>query len=298
MAKLSEVIKLRDDMLSIIDHLSMEQAISEKITYLDVVVSSCNIDPWYGKLLGLTNRYKEIINDTNSVIDNAKTLLAEIQLEIDTQADYLIQLQQQKSIGLTEFHYISERKIDLPDVIKNTVNVCSQWKFPGLQLYPEHKSWIDTMVTCDPLYLVDSDLLSVKDKIQDYTEQYQRRLCIYKDLDRLPLNQFGMILAYNFLNFMPFTEVEFYLNKFFNLLRPGGNLIFTYNNCDLYPLAKMAEDHSMFYADTKLITKVCSELGYSIIRTESTPTTWMQITKPGELSTTKISQVLGKPLPK
>ena len=156
------------------------------------------------------------------------------------------------------------------------------------------------MVANDPLYLVDANLSVLTTNISEYPELYQQRLRLYDSLEKLPKNQFGIILIWDFFNYLLHDFSVEYLKKCFLYLRPGGTLIFSYNNCDLYAMAKIAEENQMYYSSKLRLTKICEELGYEIVRAVDEPlldsvlvSSWFELRKPGTLSTIKKAQVIG-----
>jgi len=142
--------------------------------------------------------------------------------------------------------------------------------------------------------------------IGSYPEIYQRRLRLYDNFNQLPKNQFGFVLAWNFLNFLTFDQIEHYLRTVWDLLRPGGLFIFNYNNCDLDRIAKLSESHSKSYASGRRLRLLINTVGYETVTFEDNPTDdevfthicWAEIRKPGTLHTVKLQQAAGKILPK
>ena len=298
MTKLSDLIKVYNELNTNIDQLLITDIVDEKVRFLNNIVLNNNLSQVQEGITLLINKYQQLTNNSSMVNDGIKTLLLDIQTQIDIQAEELIQSQQNNQIDTTIFGFSDFRKVDLPDSIQNTLSGCVNFRYPGLQLYPSITSWISAMAACDPLYLFAGDLHFLNLMIKDFPEQYQKRLRLYQNLDDLPQNQFGVILVWEFFNCIPFTSIKSHLSKFFCLLRPGGTLIFNYNNCDIHSLAVMAETHNLNYAGERLLTKTCIELGYDIIKIKEEKDgdkilSWMQVSKPGKLDTVKKSQAIG-----
>jgi hypothetical protein len=84
------------------------------------------------------------------------------------------------------------------------------------------------------------------------------------------------------------------------VLRPGGIIIFTYNNCD-YPKA-VDKVNEMYYCYTTSIKvkDVCIQLGYEIINSFDEGydeldmgISWLEIQKPGTRSTIRLAETMG-----
>jgi SAM-dependent methyltransferase len=87
-----------------------------------------------------------------------------------------------------------------------------------------------------------------------------------------------------------------YLKQIFNVLRPGGIFMFSYNNGDTPQGAGMAENFAQSYMPKSMLTVLCESLGYEIADSSSYNTNihWLEVRKPGELETIKAHQVLGE----
>jgi SAM-dependent methyltransferase len=173
---------------------------------------------------------------------------------------------------------------------------------PGLETF------IDSMVACDPLYLVDTRHGLLQPTLDRFEEPYRRRLRPYvikEDpdlplLSKIPDGQFGFVLAYNIFNFRPFEILERYLTEIYSKLRPGGTLAMTYNNCDLAHGVVLTELNYMCYTPASLVEQLARRIGYEITFRYDThsPNTWLEITKPGNSQSIKGGQALATVKPK
>lgn len=73
-------------------------------------------------------------------------------------------------------------------------------------------------------------------------------------------------------------------------------MMFSYNNCDVVQCAEYVEQGFRSWMPSKLLEKTVQDLGFEIIVNRSLEETvhWIEIRKPGALTTTKHHQVLGK----
>jgi hypothetical protein len=137
-----------------------------------------------------------------------------------------------------------------------------------------------------------------------FTEQYQNRLRTYtikEDINqdilgKIPNNQFGFCFAYNYFNFRPFEILKKYLAEIYTKLKPGGTFIMTFNDCDRASAVKLVEQYYSCYTPGYLVRELVQSMGYEIVYSwhNDGPVTWLELKKPGELTSIKGGQSLGK----
>jgi SAM-dependent methyltransferase len=184
----------------------------------------------------------------------------------------------------------------------------SGWKFPAMIIRPGLEVFIDSMVACDPLYLIDESHDLLEPAMAKYNEVYQRRLRPYvvnekqslPILDKLPNSQFGLVFAYNFFNFRPFEIIRRYLQEAYKKLQPGGVIAMTFNDCDRDKAVMLVEQHFCCYTPGYLILELAKSIGFEpvLIWNDQGPSTWMELKKPGEFVSLRGGQALAKILPK
>ena len=164
------------------------------------------------------------------------------------------------------------------------------------------------MVGLDPLYLVDTHYDLLTPCMEKYPEAYQRRLRPYvineratvPILHKIPDNQFGACLVYNFFNFRPLEVIKRYLEEILQKLRPGGTLIMTINDCDRDKGVMLVEQHYTCYTPGYLIINLAQSLGYELVIKwhDDGPSTWIELKRPGDLTSLRGGQTLAKIMPK
>jgi hypothetical protein len=184
------------------------------------------------------------------------------------------------------------------------IQIHSTWEHPGMIVRPEHGEYADQMASSDPLYISDhEDALLVPTK-KLWNEDYQKRVryqIIQESRDVLfrsmPTSQLGFIVMMNFLNHKPLDVIKRYLVESYDILKPGGVLLFTYNNCNL-PLAVQNFEKEMYSYTPGTLVKAMSELiGYIILDVYDNPdenVSWLELKKPGELTSLRGGQCLAK----
>lgn len=186
-------------------------------------------------------------------------------------------------------------------ILVSRIGKLVDWRYPGLEIGPGDGAWTRKLVACDPLYLVDVHQEFLDSTAAQFNPQYQKRLRPYliknNDLSCLPQNQFGLVFAWNVFNHMPLKETQQYLESIYSVLRPGGTVLFSYNNSELLVgAAEQAEAIVTCHIPKKLLLPTIEKIGYLTTgEFDCDPyVSWLELTKPGELKTSKAHQVLGE----
>lgn len=182
----------------------------------------------------------------------------------------------------------------------------AEWKYPGMIIRPGIETLITEMVSYDPLYLIDTsmDLLRKVPLINNFTPEYQTRLrnvVITENLEneiliKVPNNQFGICLVYNFFSFRPLEYIKKYLQEIYLKLKPGGILIFTFNDCDREAGVRLAETYYACYTPGNLIKQLAENIGYELVHHwhNNGAVTYIEVRKPGKLTSMRGGQTLAK----
>lgn len=180
----------------------------------------------------------------------------------------------------------------------------SDWHYPGMILRPGLESWINDLVALDPMYLVDVNHELLLPCVTRFAPEYQQRLRKYviKEsadspmLDQLPQSQISFVLAYNYFHYKPLELIRCFLKEMYDLLRPGGIVMFTFNNCDRSGGVALAERYFMCYTPGRLVLSAAEMLGFDVAHTYDidAATTWVELQKPGELCSKRGGQALAK----
>ena len=204
--------------------------------------------------------------------------------------------------------YILNRRIalnsDAENFLTGRIKMHGHWQHSGMIIRPGIEPWIHHLVGCDPLYLIDTNIDLISPKLRDFSEQYQHRLRCYvvkESMDspimaQIPDNQFAYCLIYNFFNYKPFEVIKRYLAEVYSKLKPGGTLAFTFNNCDLEGGVRLVENRYMCYTPASLIYALCESLGFEHDTSYQVDAAccWVEMKKPGKLSSLRGGQSLAK----
>jgi hypothetical protein len=204
--------------------------------------------------------------------------------------------------------YILNRREPLTEetqqILLSRLENYADWRFPGMIIRPGLENFIRSMVANDPLYLIDQHRDLLTPAVKQFPEAYQNRLRTYvvnerhtnSILAKIPNEQFGLCLVYNFFNFRPFEIIKQWLWEIQVKLRPGGILIMTINDCDRDTAVMLVESHFACYTPGYLILDMVQSMGFEVLATWNNdgPMTWIELRKPGELTSLRGGQTLAK----
>jgi hypothetical protein len=193
------------------------------------------------------------------------------------------------------------------DFYKNRINRYIGWQHPAMIVRPGFEPFINEMVSCDPLYLVDTKHDLLKPATSQFNELYQRRLRTYvvdentnNFLKRLPDGQFGLVLIYNYFNFRPLEVIRLWLHELLQKLKPGGVVLMTINDCDRDKAVMLVENRYCCYTPGRMIIQLAETLGFETVFQwhNEGASTWIELQKPGQLTTLRGGQSLATIVPK
>ena len=184
------------------------------------------------------------------------------------------------------------------------LNNYTDWRYPAMIVRPGLEPYVSSMVSNDPLYLVDQHRDLLRPAIDSFAEAYQRRLRPYvvnersadPILARLPDGQFGLCLIYNYFNFRPIEIIRRWFSELQIKMRPGGVVVMTINDCDRSAGVVLAESYYCCYTPGRMIMTLAESLGFEIIYTwkDQGPITWIEMRRAGQLNSMRGGQTLAK----
>jgi SAM-dependent methyltransferase len=293
---------------------------------LDTLGSGPAAEELYHKIIGMINLFESSEVQIPGCIDQLKSTHQLIQQTHDQFEQQFAQLKQavqnlieqhepeyfQNSLELFNHGYRNDtpeltrdRRLGMDvgtfEIIKQRLQLYANWQSPGMVLRPAHEH-VTNLVACDPMYFVDTSTEMLDLTQPWFTPAYQNRLRRYvideyRDqpfFENLPKQCFGLIYSFHFLNYRPWTVLQRYLKECFDLLRPGGIMFFTYNNCDIANRVVMVEHYSGCYTPGRLIKNYVAQLGYETLHTfdDASGTSWMELRRPGNYTSIRGGQTL------
>jgi hypothetical protein len=263
----------------------------------------------------LDTQCQQILNQISQFGSTVDQLYKEISLLIEqVEKPYFLASYRlyEEMCNSDEPDYILKRRVNLDaqaeEFFTSRIKFYTDWQYPGMIIRPGLESFTKHLVSYDPLYLVDTDSRLLDPAMAQFTPEYQRRLRPYvisesvdsPMLHKIPNHQFGFCLIYNFFSFKPLEIIRGYLQEVYEKLRPGGVLIFTFNDCDRPAGVDLCERSFACYMTGGLMESLITSIGYekTFRWNDNGPVTWFEVQKPGELSTIRGGQTLARVLPK
>lgn len=316
MTDLATLVEHKNSLKEIIPKLSIGDILYSKVQLIESMVSRLDL-----------NEYHECIDRIRSIYSDIdkknKDIIAEVERIIDSIDHNISNILESKNVSYDIFKEYTIRSL-LPTneivrtIFNNKISKISQVRYPGFQIntrfFPPAEinpsnidSWISLMVASDPLYLMGPSIETLQESLQSFPEIYQKRVRLYelndkRDLSMLPQTQFNLIFCWDFFNHLSVDVIDLYLQQMMRLLRPGGTLLFTYNNCDLVMSAKLVDRDSASWCTPLLLEKIYSKHGFKLIESDNiisddvnvSHVSWAELKRPGDLTTSKISQASGE----
>lgn len=307
--KISELAHYRE-LLESLRPAGVERAIRSE---MDDVLETVNRHP---------SRLPAHLQDLQSARDRALYAAQDFDLSLDSmladllqqikalEPQYLAQSYQwyERAMERDTVDYVLNRRFSISDdrkeYIKSRVMAHSDYHYAGMIIRPGLEDWIEHMVACDPLYVVDTNHDMLAPTKEKFNELYQSRLRYYairesdgeSMMDQLPTGQFGFCLAYNFFQYKPFEIMRAYLREIYDKLRPGGVMGMTYNDCDRKGAVELAERSFTCYTPGRLILAICESVGFVIEQNYrlDAAVNWVELRKPGHLVSLRGGQTLAK----
>ena len=308
-------MKLQDVVayINLLDSLSADAECKEAVRILDSILHVVANHPLQLNAFSktLSNDFDAISNGVKEFTSTLDQLKQRLHDEVESQEpEYFRESKRvfDHEMPYETNEYILNRKLNIdPDsniLLRSHLRNLGDWRLPGLIFRPGRETFVEDMVPLDPLYLVDHHEELLKPSVESFTPEYQRRLRQYIINDRhsgtiladLPQNQFGLVFAYNYFNFKPLELIQRYITELFDVMRPGGTLIMTYNNCDRAQGVGLVDRGFMCYTPKRHIQKHAETVGFEATFEHNGlgDLSWLEFVKPGKIETIRGGQTLAK----
>lgn len=247
-----------------------------------------NIDTILSDILALSDQYNlnlaKLDDKINDLLRQEEVTVIQRDYDIYSKETPTFELMQERANIDSEL--LNEISID--------VGYYSDWRFAGVELNPSTGLLTKSMLACDPLYLYTgniADVDSIKSKFNNFFSN--KRLMIYDAYHKLPQGQLGLATSINHYEFLPIDPIKEEMQQVYNLLRPGGHFIFTYNDCEKEAGLDFLSAYRAYNTRT-LMKSLVEMLGFVIVKEQCfrEANSWMVVKKPGELHSQKLTAPL------
>lgn len=304
--KLNELVSLRNQLLQALETATLAAEIEKNHTRLLSLTADIGHEDISSKITELANDHKAIDNLFQRDRDQLNSIVCLVQDKIDQLAAKFFAENYQLELRYRDPESIRQTRSIAPDhefeqVLLQRINLYSNWQYPALEIGCRDGEWTKYLVASDPLYIADFFPEFLSSAVKQFPELYQGRVRKYLIQDfykisNLPKNQFGLIFSYNFFNYLSIDGIKQFLLQSIVWLRPGGTLIFTYNNADLPAAAGYAESYYMTYVPESLLIPLAESIGFeTVYRYNCDPAySIIELQKPGQLKSIKVGQTAGE----
>lgn len=311
--QLHELVNLRNSLQTAIDLVSIESAIERNQAALDTL--SLTADPEYqATIASIVKHFDKVTELLPITTQETAKLIERVQEEITERSSKFFASNYQLELSIPDNDMLPSNirnrrhwrrmRMDLDDSpdkhLLSRIFQHSSYKYPALEIGCRDGEFTQHLVASDPLYIADVHAEFLSSAVSMFPDEYQARVRKYliknNKIEGLPENQFGFIFSYNFFNYLSFDSIKQLMISAQRWLRPGGTIIFTYNNSDLGVGAAYAESYYMSFVPRSMLVPMCESLGFKLIdhRDYDPNISWVEFRKHGELTTVKASQALGE----
>jgi len=302
---LCQLVTLRNQLQIAYDTRLIKQEIDSNQSRLAELAKNIDND-LSTKILNIATQNENLYTYLDDVSNHVANLLIEIQTQIDQLASKLFSNNYELELTCDSIERVRNVRKIAPDTnfkltLTQRINLYSNWQYPALEIGCRDGEWTKYLVASDPLYIADSFDEFLVLAVEQFPDIYQGRVRKYKIVENckiknLPANQFGLIFSYNYFNYLSLDSIKQYLHQAMDWLRPGGKIVFTYNNADLPSAAAYAESFFMTYVPKGILQPMAESLGFETTFSYDFDPAFslIEFKKPGQLKSTKLAQTAGE----
>tara|TARA_R110001592_G_scaffold121909_2_gene328171 strand:- start:13028 stop:13948 length:921 start_codon:yes stop_codon:yes gene_type:complete len=177
--------------------------------------------------------------------------------------------------------------------INKDIGKYSEWQYAGIELNPSTGVFSKSILGCDLVYCYTGNVIDKSNVEKQYNPFFvEKRLMYYDDLEKLPQEQLGIAFSVNCYEYLPMDPIKDEMRKVYDILRPGGIFIFSYNDCEHEPGLDFCGNEYRTYQTRELMASMATSMGFDIVSDHdcnSHAYSWMIVKKPGERTTQKIT---------
>jgi|TARA_R110000822_G_scaffold105830_1_gene233772 SAM-dependent methyltransferase len=329
--KLIDLVKYRNTLTRIVssnqdlvDYQNIERPIFQELERFNATVNLATVDianikqSMHNKQQDILKNLNELYIDLNRFILELEKMIANIEQDYYKKSIIISNnnLNKPWEQKLHDFNYgelfiappyLKKPRQSIPQkTFVGAIRKHLSFQWPGLEIGPAAGMLTEHLVALDPLYIADNRADAFTEVKKLWKQDYQRRLRYYvlddsedNPLHEFPKEQLGFILSFDWFNFKQQNIIERYVKHAFDILRPGGAMLFTYNNCN-YPKAIDKVDKMHYtYTNGNTLKQFCESIGFEIASSYDGEkeinwcVSWLELQKPGIRTSLRGGQNLG-----
>lgn len=245
---------------------------------------------------GTIDKHNEILQEHNKIIKSTDD-------ELKNDLENLFNNIKHKDLldEILQEHF--ENKNQYSDELINEIGLkfarfCNA-QYPGLFLGLEHR-FLNYMVASDPLFVVYFNEKFKENILKIFNIEYYKKIRFYKqkslfELTELPTNQFSSVVIWDIVPYLNLFNTARLVRNYWAMLRPGGVLIFNFNNCFKLCNFLAADQNLKSFHTVENLVHICNEHSKDFTHIEISDTIDFAILKKeGTLSTIKVQPVTNK----
>jgi SAM-dependent methyltransferase len=300
--KLSDLLKVRDDLLALDLYPTKESHRLLEMQARAINFTGLALDP-----APLLKSFSELPRAAEQIEQQRSLIVSNLEAAIYQRKQEYFSDCELKFVNPREIDARTNRevrKLDVSDsvrsIVKSRLGQYLTWETAGLEIGPGDGTWTNELVAQDPLYVVDVHDEFLRATVSKFPQEYRNRIRPYKtdgiNFNDLPKSQMGLIFAWNVFNYFTRSYADRVLGQVKRLLRPGGVLIFSYNNADRYQSAQLFESGQASFLPKRELNDLIRNHGLEIVANfDYQPCiSWIEVRMPGELSTNRAGQTLAR----
>jgi len=311
--KLSDLLKqkLTIDSWNITPELLL---LDKKLSIVKDNISVLDIDELAPAMALIDNDIHDILNDLTSLVEDIEQIqkeahgLAQEGSREPLGASYDLYEESKDTIMANCDLVASYRKFDqfannadYEEKFISNIKKLASWQYSTVYVRPNSLRFFDALKASDILYVMEQcDTTKwLKQNLESPLYDTIRFKLINEKKEEfmtnsIPAGQIGLIVMEHFINFKPFDIIRQYLDESFTLLKPGGHLMFTYNDCDLHAGVRNFENGLYCFTPGSFLSRMCELTGFEIESSETSERiSWFVLKKPGVLTSIKAGKTVG-----
>jgi len=303
--KLNELVRLRNQLANALEITALNKELEKNYARLLNLITDIDEDVAYS-ITDLAKNHKDIHLLLQRDCNQLNDLLSALQDKINHLSTHFFAENYQLELKYIDAQSIRQIRVinndeEFEQILVQRINQCSNWQYPALEIGCRDGAWTKLLVASDPLYISDVFEEFLESAVKQFPSLYQGRVRKYLihdfyKISNLPKNQFGLIFSYNFFNYLSIDSIKQFLIQSMLWLRPGGSMIFTYNNADLPAAAAYAENYFMTYVPESVLVPIAESIGFETVYLYNREPAYsiIELRKPGELRSIKVGQTTGE----